>query len=371
MDMKDNKTMNLNLITARIDKSGGAERFARNLMRGLCRHDIRIHLITRLKSKPAGDIYNLFPEAAREKIRIFPVSSFKLSKTTNLLTFYFHVKHVLKSLPDGISQGFGKSFPLDVFRPPSGTHRAFVRRMGLNPLSPATFVELAVERKIVTHCARVVLNSNFARTLFEEAYPEFAHKATVIYNGVDTEFFSPGEPRDHEDVTLLFVSNNFMLKGFDVLAEGAARACRHIPNLTILAVGQEPGPEENEIIDKHGLSDRITCQARGGDMRDVYRSADILIHPTRHDAMSNVCLEAMACGLPVITTKFNGAAEVIREGGAVLSRLDAESLAQAVTELCNPQKQAGAAAAARAEALEHGINEMADQYLALYHELLT
>ncbi len=363
--------MNLNLITARIDKSGGAERFARNLMRGLCRHDIRINLITRLKSTPAEDIYKLFPEAAREKIRIFPVSSFKLSKTTNLLTFYFHVKHVLKSLPDGICQGFGKSFPLDIFRPPSGTNRAFVRRMGLSMLNPSTFTELAVEKKIVTHCARVVLNSHFARTLFDEAYPEFGYKTSVIYNGVDTEFFCPGEPQDHPDVTLLFVSNNFMLKGFDVLAEAAARASREIPNLKILAIGQEPGPAENEIIDKHGLGLRITCRSRAADMREAYQSADILIHPTRHDAMSNVCLEAMACGLPVITTEFNGAAEVIRQGGTVLSRLDAESLAAAITELSNPNRRTAAAAAARTEALEHGINQMADQYMALYSELLS
>ena len=59
-----------------------------------------------------------------------------------------------------------------------------------------------------------------------------------------------------------------------------------------------------------GLSDRVRFVGYCPDVRDAYFASDFLVHPTFYDPCSNVVLEALACGLPVITTRDNGAAEL-------------------------------------------------------------
>ena len=105
---------------------------------------------------------------------------------------------------------------------------------------------------------------------------------------------------------------------------------------------------------------------------DVYAGADILVHPAIYEPFSNACLEAMACGLPVVSSRVNGAAEIIRpglNGSVVEDPADSAALAAAITPFLDPAARARAGAAARqtAEALPMSLN--VEKTLAVIEEL--
>lgn len=109
------------------------------------------------------------------------------------------------------------------------------------------------------------------------------------------------------------------------------------------------------------------------DVREVYGSADALILPTLYDPFPNVCVEALACGLPLLTSHGCGAAEWIHEGknGWVRDALDVAGYQQAIGEwLAGRAEGTDYAAAARATAEPFTLDRMAAELQALYRELL-
>jgi UDP-glucose:(heptosyl)LPS alpha-1,3-glucosyltransferase len=104
------------------------------------------------------------------------------------------------------------------------------------------------------------------------------------------------------------------------------------------------------LVRKLGIADRVIFQGFGGDMRQAYFAADFLVHPTFYDPCSLVVLEALACGLPVITSRYNGAAELLnpQSAGIVIDDPhDHESLARAIKTLLDPHQRHIASQAAR------------------------
>jgi UDP-glucose:(heptosyl)LPS alpha-1,3-glucosyltransferase len=107
-------------------------------------------------------------------------------------------------------------------------------------------------------------------------------------------------------------------------------------------------------VARYGLQDRVTLEGGVADPLDSLAAADALLHLTWHDSFGFVALEAMACGLPVVTTRYAGAAELIRHGtsGLLVEPGDRDEIREAVRALAVPDARAalgeGAAAAARA-----------------------
>jgi UDP-glucose:(heptosyl)LPS alpha-1,3-glucosyltransferase len=104
-------------------------------------------------------------------------------------------------------------------------------------------------------------------------------------------------------------------------------------------------------------------------MRNAYFAADFLVHPTFYDPCSLVVLEALACGLPVITTRANGASELLhppQEGYVVEDPHDHDRLACAMAQLLDPARRAARAQAARRAAehwtFEHHYRQMLDVF---------
>jgi UDP-glucose:(heptosyl)LPS alpha-1,3-glucosyltransferase len=107
------------------------------------------------------------------------------------------------------------------------------------------------------------------------------------------------------------------------------------------------------------------------DVRPWYGAADAFVLATLYDPFPNAALEAMACGLPVVTTRQCGTAEIIEEGvsGFVVDALAVEELARRLARLDAPAaRQMGLRARERAQGL--GIEKMAGQFVALYRGLL-
>src|SRR5262249_4301700 len=99
-----------------------------------------------------------------------------------------------------------------------------------------------------------------------------------------------------------------------------------------------------------GVGGRFLFAGYRSEIGRAHSAADFLVHPTFYDPCSNVVLEALACGLPVVTSRFNGAAELLHppaEGYVIADPHDHAGLAWCIEQLLDPARRAEAAAAAR------------------------
>jgi UDP-glucose:(heptosyl)LPS alpha-1,3-glucosyltransferase len=150
-----------------------------------------------------------------------------------------------------------------------------------------------------------------------------------------------------QDVVALFVSNNWKRKGFGTIVRAMAKA----PYLKVLVVGRGSTSLQNAAVKRMGMGGgNLFFAGETKSVEEYYGASDFFVLPTRYDPCSNACLEAMASGLPVITTAENGASEFIKDGksGYVLDLWnDADKLGEFFMRLkgSGERKRMGRAAA--------------------------
>ena len=150
------------------------------------------------------------------------------------------------------------------------------------------------------------------------------HDVRVIPNGVDATEFSPEKrlalragtrSRYHfadADCVLLLIGNDWRNKGLSTILEAMA-ACRDIP-LRLLVAGQDQAaPFLLEAAKSLGLGEKCRLETTPMDAIHLYAASDAYVSPTREDAFALPPLEAMSCGLPVITSMHNGGSQIITE----------------------------------------------------------
>ena len=168
----------------------------------------------------------------------------------------------------------------------------------------------------------------------------------VIPNGVDTKRFTPGarlerraEARKRrgfrdEDFVLLLIGNDWRVKGLPTILETMA-ALRGLP-LRLLVVGNDAPEFFLALARKLGVEQQSLWEMPQSEVLEVYAAADVYVSPSREDSFGLPVAEAMACGLPVITSISAGVADCIRDGvdGFVLREpRDAQTLAAMIERL--------------------------------------
>jgi UDP-glucose:(heptosyl)LPS alpha-1,3-glucosyltransferase len=225
-----------------------------------------------------------------------------------------------------------------------------------------------LESCLARRSSRIIAVSNLVGDLLRRRHPGARHKIDVIMNGTDTTHFRPREDcspgsagrrrRGDDDVLFLVVAHNPRLKGVDTVFHSlAVLAGQGLPVRLAVAGGADDAVWRG-LAARLGIGELVTFLGRVDDMRPIYDAADALVHPTRWDACSLVVLEALACGLPVITTPVNGAAQAIEDGKSGLILKDAESpaeLAHLMRLLLDPNRRATLSAAARLAAIRHDV----------------
>jgi len=169
----------------------------------------------------------------------------------------------------------------------------------------------------------------------------------VIPSAVDMKTFNPatrqkrrGETRrslrfEKEDFVLLLLGNDWKTKGLDCLLEAVAR-CGKLP-LKVLVVGRDDPARYEAVIRRLGLLRQVRFENPSADVVQFYAAADAYVGPSLHDSFALPPAEAMACGLPVVTSRNNGGSEIISNGvdGLVLQEpTDADELAYVIQRLC-------------------------------------
>jgi len=175
-----------------------------------------------------------------------------------------------------------------------------------------------------------------------------------IHNGVDCERFRPASNlRRSKEVILLFVGTGFERKGLGF----CIGALKHLPgNVRLRIMGKGDVERYKSMARKHRVDSRVEFLGTQQDIAMIYREADLLVHPAIYEPFANVCLEALASGLPVITSRINGASEVIEHGksGAIVEDpSDTFGLADAVRPVLDAKFRAVASEHARNVAEAH------------------
>jgi glycosyltransferase involved in cell wall biosynthesis len=176
---------------------------------------------------------------------------------------------------------------------------------------------------------------------------EFAPGAKVatLHPGLDLEAFRPSAPRDGGPLRVLFVGGRWQAKGGPDLL--AALGPRLGNGVELDVVTQEPF-DPPEGVRLH------TAQPGSSLVPELFSRADIFCLPTWIDAVPFVALEAMASGVPVVSTRVGSIPELVGEGGLVCDAGDRDGLAEALgTLLEDPRRRREAGEAGRARAEEH------------------
>jgi UDP-glucose:(heptosyl)LPS alpha-1,3-glucosyltransferase len=276
-----------------------------------------------------------------------------------------------------VTVGFDKICGMDVLYPQGGLYVASARQnlvkysgkcmrglvWLLKALDPAHRSFMALERRQYQSEPRplVVAISDMVFRHFQEYYQLPAADVRLVRLATDADRFEECDrPRrrlewrqawglEPGDTVALFAGLNYRLKGLEPLLH----ALKLIPprqSLRLLVAGSSEASEFQRLARRLGVEDRVRFLGYCSDMRNCYFAADFLVHPTFYDPCSHVVLEAMACGLPVITSRYNGASELLhppREGYVLDDPHDHARLAWALSQLLDPARRASCGQAGR------------------------
>ena len=239
-------------------------------------------------------------------------------------------------------------------------------------------------RQHANHASTIVPVSRMVQRHFESLHHLPAARMRVIHNGVDVARFTP-ECRETyrsdtrralgvtDGVIFLMMAHNLLLKNADTAIRAFATLASAGSALRlIIAGGKRPEPFV-KLAEKLGVA--VLVKFIGlVDPVPHYAAADVFVHPTWYDPCSLVTLEASSSGLPVITSRYNGAAELMLDGqeGLILDDpADVPQLAARMSSLLEPAARDRMGMAGRAMAMKHTLDQQTTQLLALYEDVVS
>jgi len=375
------------VIRQRYNPYGGAERFVERALSALAREGAEVTLITRSwEGAPQ--------EGFRQKICNPCYSRILGGRVARDRSFTACVQQEMAECNYDIVQSHERIPGCMIFRAGDGVHAAWLdyRARGqsasgrmLARLSPFHRYILKQEAAMLTSSAlkAVICNSVLVRNEMRRYYDVSEDKLVVIENGVDLESFHPRlatEWRERQRQAIgisadtpvfLYVGSGFERKGVPQLLAAFAKMRSQQAQLVI--VGQD---RHRAVFERRartlGLEKRVLFVGPQKDVRPYYGMADAFVLPTRYDPMPNAALEAMACGLPIITSSTCGIASRVMEGknGFVCDALDVEQIAMHLDRLAIPGIAATMRESAREAVIDLDLETMAAKLIGLYRSVL-
>lgn len=328
-------------------KRGGAERYLVDLCESMAGRDFEVHVY-------AEDWDEEPPGVQLHRIRTLP-----LAKSLRQLSFAIQATRALRRGDYDVTLGVGHTLTADVLQPHGGVHWAWFWRslraydhpvrwalkfLG-RILSPKQWVSGYIEDAPYKsrNLSKIVAVSEMVKQDMVRWYGVTEDQVLVIYNGVDTERFHPRNRVYREELrrqlgigqerVVLFVSNNFRMKGLQPLI-GALATIKHegCPPFRLVVLGRDRGAPYLRLARNLGIGRKVLFVGSTEEPERYYGASDLLVHPTFYDACSLTVLEALASGLPVITTSCNGASGMVgpEEGRILRDPRDMNQLAALV-----------------------------------------
>jgi len=354
-------------------RRGGAETSTREMAAALARLGLDVTVIHRAApdaGSPAPSVRDnvtYWPLAPGGRTRVGQTYRYVQTVSRLCRAERFDIVHaILPCLAADVYQPRGGPFAEPVSRTSAVTRSPILR--GLKLLGRRFNIRqrflLRLERILLTkHAHRVTvaaLSDYVRRQVLALGLPP--DRVRIVFNGVDVAPLASDE-RMHLRVALrrqlgipadaplvLFVAHNFRLKGLrELLYACATEPLRSRADLQLIVAGRDDAAAYQRLARRLRIDARVRFLGGDTPVASLYAAADLLAHPTWYDPCSRVVLEALAGGLPVVTTRYNGAAELItpgRHGYVVAEPAARRALAEALDSALTPDVAAACRAAA-------------------------
>lgn len=356
-----------------IPTQGGCETYIADLSRRLLADGHDVHLV-------ASDWHERALPAGMQYHRVAPPSGVRFLRPWK---FGSACLEVLKQFDHDVSVGFNKTWGQDVLYPQAGLFRAsfdhntdkfasvWLRRaywFGKKfDLAHWSYLAMEKQQYLRARPPAIVVNSFMVRDHFARYYGVSAREIHVVRSAIDPDRFVAAERMQQRrearqrwgiapnETVALFAAINYRLKGLECLLRAMQRLTRRGEfdrdrPLRLLVAGRRHNGRYRRLAERLGIGKHVVFAGHCPEMRECYFAADFFVHPTFYDPCSLVVLEALACGLPIITTKVNGASELItpgKEGYVIDDAHDHNQLAWCLAQMLDPARRAGCSYAAQ------------------------
>ena len=310
-------------------RKGGAERYLVDLCTRMVDNGFEVH------------VYAEHWDEENPRIHYHRIKTIPFPKSLQLFSFAMRATKEMKQGNYDITMGVGNTLEADVLQPHGGVHWAwFWRSLRVydNPIfwtmkflgrifSPKQWISGWIEDAPYRskNLRKIIAISDMVKQDIIRWYGISEDRIDVIYNGVDIERFHPRNRQYREEIrkrygigdefVILFVSNNFRMKGLGYLIKELAKIKKEDhPPFKLLILGRDRQSPYLHLAKKIGVSEEVIFAGSTNEPEKYYGAADLLVHPTFYDACSLTILEALASGLPVITTFSNGASGILTDG---------------------------------------------------------
>ncbi len=351
--------MKLAFIKKKFSIHGGAERYLQTLMGYLRKEGHEIHIFANQWTGGEGIVFH--------KVGAASFNSF-----LSTVTFSRNAARAIeKARQMDCVISFERTNCQDIYRAGEGCHAEWLRiRSAVEPLhkrisfrlNPLHLSLLDIERRLFSGTRLIIANSRMVKEQIVSHYAVPEERLTTIYNGVDLDRFSQDNRgkwrgRVREDLgisggskVVLFVGTGFKRKGLGTLID--AISFLRDKDVKVLVIGRDSPDRFRSLAKGKGGEGGIIFLGPRSEIERYYAAADLFVLPTLYDPFSNATLEAMASGLPVVTTKNNGASELVengQEGFVVENLFDARELGEAVRRSLHDPGEMGEKARKKAE----------------------
>jgi glycosyltransferase involved in cell wall biosynthesis len=202
---------------------------------------------------------------------------------------------------------------------------------------------LRMQTRVAGRLAHIVTVSERSKQDICEAFAIDPARIRVIPNGIDTDVFRP-DPEVTRDPWQLITtaSADQPLKGTQYLLPAFATLCQQFPRLRLVFVGKpKPGGNTEALIHRLGLADRIEFVhgISAQEFRRLYARSALAVVPSEYEGFGLPAGEAMASGIPVVSTDGGALPEVVGDAGRIVPARNPAALAQAIGELLDDPDQ--------------------------------
>lgn len=368
---------------------GGAESYAVELAHTLVSEGWDVHL------------FGYSWDGQPEKACFHPIPRLPkwLPPSVRLLDFALRHRRMIAVHDFDVILGFGNTLEMNVYQSHGGVHalsnarklRAvknplfrFAKRMALF-VTPKYHARAWIESAPFRSKRRqvVVAISDMVRDDMADYFQQDKDKIRLVYNGIDVARFSPTQCTGdslrtrlgfREEVLFLFMAYDFTKKGVAYLIEASARLKDRVGagRFGVVVVGRPPSPALSRLVDKLGLQDMVVFPGPTKEPESYYQACDVFVLPTFYDACSLVVFEAMAAGLPVITTVYNGAAGIMHhevDGMILKDPTDTNEMSKAMERFLNAELLRTAREAATRTASSYSLERNHRAMLEIFKEV--
>ncbi|MBT6602034.1 MAG: glycosyltransferase family 4 protein [Nitrospina sp.] len=374
--------MKIAVIRQKFVNYGGAEQFVSGYAKHLANIGHEIHIFA-----------NQWTPSKHPNIKIHSVKAIKRNSFLRVLSFaWFSLKSISSESFD-IVQSHERTWSQDIYRAGDGCHREWLeRRAYYLPFIKRFFFRLSffhqlilwLEKRIFENgeCKNIIAISEMVKRDILKHYRLPEGKVKVVYNGVRLDRFNPNNKKIFRDdirqqlkisdkeVMILFVGSGFERKGLKYLIKSVQHMKQK--NWKLVLVGKGKWEKYLSYASKDNL-EKITHLEPIDKIEKLYAAADFFILPSIYEPFGNANLEALASGLPIITSRFCGAAEIIthnKEGIILEEPSDFNSIAKAIDYLMDSKTRKLMSHSARILAEKFTQERNASSMLKIYQDLV-